>query len=122
MGLDEHDYEAPSGWLEDADDVLQDCLDTFSARAWYQSEGGQPVEIPSGGIFRETHTEIDVQTGATVSSQQPNLDVRRTEIPAEAARADGDRVLVSGRTFAVRDVQKDGELGAKILLLELPTP
>lgn len=115
----EHDYGDPSGFLERADDVLQDCLDEFGVRASWKSAGAEPTLIPNGGIFREVHREVDPMTGATVTSQTPTLDVRRTEIPPEDELTDDDRVLVSGRTFEVRDVQKDGEVGAKLILHEI---
>ncbi|MEL6429737.1 MAG: hypothetical protein AAFR54_11210 [Planctomycetota bacterium] len=122
MAQPTHDYDAPDGWLADADDVLQDCLDTFGVAALYQREGAEPEPIPSGGVFRETHTEVNEVTGATVTTERPNLDVRRTEIPDEDDQRAGDRVHVSGRLFRIRDVQKDGELGLKLFLQEAPIP
>lgn len=117
----QHDYGDPQGFLASADDVLQRCLDTFGVEAFYQAFGAEPAQIPNGGIFRETHREIEEQTGMVVTSQQPTLDVRRTEVPAEVG--DNDRVLVgpegARRTFLVEDVQKDGEVGAKIFLNEV---
>lgn len=115
----EHDYEDPAGFLADADDVLQSCLDTFGVRAYYRRAGAEAELIPSGVIFRETHEEIDILTGVAVTSQKPTADCRRTEIPDADDLDDGDRLIVAGRTFRIDDIEKDGEVGAKMLLTQV---
>lgn len=103
-------------WSGMADDVLAECLDHFAVTAYFKPADGEWSEIESGGIFRETHKEIDPNSGVTVTTHQPTLDVRRTEIPDYDDLEDGDLVAVDGRVWEVVDVQKDGEVGARILL------
>lgn len=106
----------PNGYLQLADDVLQDCLDTFGIPAEFRPAVGAPYAIPSGGVFRERHEEVDPVTGTPVTSLQPMLDVRRSEIPHDDDLDDDDRIFVRGRLWEILDVQKDGETGCKILL------
>lgn len=103
-------------WSEMADDVLSECLSHFAETASFKPAGGEWAEIESGGIFRETHKEIDPATGASVTTHQPTLDVRRSEVPDKDDLDDDDRVFADDRVWEVVDLQKDGEGGARILL------
>lgn len=112
----------PNGWLQLADDVYQDCLETFAIPAEYRPANGAPFQIPNGGVFRETHEEVDPVTGVPVTSLQPTIDVRRSEIPHDDDLDDGDRIFVRGRLWEILDVQKDGEVGAKVMLNQVEEP
>lgn len=97
--------------------ALASCLRTWGRLVEYQRQGALPFVLPSGGIFRETFTTVDLSNGSTVSSITPTIGIRRSELPAQYGRS--DYVIVAGRLFLVREVQKDGEVGAKVFLHEV---
>jgi hypothetical protein len=107
----------PAGALGDFDLVLDACLHAFPDPVEYQPHEGDPYILPSPGIFRRSHFEVDPDTGAKVTSEQPVLGVRRGELPA--TRSDLDVLIVRGTPYRLRDVQTDGETGARVFLHEV---
>lgn len=110
---------APTGAQGDWDDVIVACLETFGDEvlAEYQPAGGAPFILPHGVVFRAAHLEVDPETGAPVSSRQPHATARAAELPEDWTK--NDLLVVRGRLFRIRDIQPDGETGAKLVLHEV---
>ena len=78
---------------------------------------GEPVTLSRGsssyslrGIFSETFSEVDVDTGLSVTSKIPSLTITSADI--EITPKGNDRVTVAdGRSFMVRETRPDGEGG-----------
>jgi hypothetical protein len=81
--------------------------------------GGTPVVIR--GIFRSSHKELDLNSGAIVSSNQPLIGVRLADLlPSGQANRD-DVVTIGGFNYTVVEVMKDGE-GMATLRLNRKVP
>lgn len=102
------------GWKEQSAGMNAQCLATFGEEAVYTPAAGSPVTIR--GIFDEDHVELDMTTGAAVTSSSPVLSIRASDLVAAPKR--GDSVLVRGRTFAVVDWRPDSEDGGLVILRE----
>lgn len=114
---------SPEGPAGDFDFVLVDNLLEFGTPCEVQPAGGRPYLVAHGGIFRAAHTEVDVQSGTPVTTNQPNVGVRALEF-AEPWY-DADLVVAADRTgrsrlYRLHDVQPDGEAGRKLMLHEVP--
>ena len=102
-------------WQAAVNRILGSHLRIFGEKVTYLPVvGGQLALV---GIFNEIYTEVDPQSGAMVSTQQPNLGVRLADFRIKPAP--NDRVNVRGATYLVRDCQEDGEGGAKLLLTKV---
>ncbi|GHV50512.1 hypothetical protein FACS1894168_1720 [Deltaproteobacteria bacterium] len=70
---------------------------------------GEPVIVNGKtvtGIFRAEHEAVDVETGVAVSSVQPLLEVRESDLPETVD--DGDPVIIRGLAYVVADARPDG--------------
>lgn len=107
------------GWADMADRMLGVAVRTFSdtdadgeTRVEYLPKGGSP--IPLSAVFDAAHLSVDPSTGAPVSSTNPILGIRNSDLPSPPQQ--GDRVTVRGILYHVLDAQPDGVAGS---LLEL---
>lgn len=88
---------------------------------------GEPVTLSRGstsyqldGIFSEVFSDVDVDTGLRVTSEQPSLIVNAEDLPVEPQG--NDRVTIQdGRQYVVRETRKDGEGGLILLLYQAQT-
>lgn len=108
-----------AAWDEASGQVLDDTLEEFGDPVTYVPAAGEPFELAGGGVFSDRWEGVDPDTGATISSTQPNLVVRRSEWPDSWTTA--DRVQVRGDTYEPRDVQPDGNPDAARIFLHLVT-
>lgn len=93
------------------DRALGAIKDAFGSSVTYTPTSGSPVTID--GVFNRRYYEL-VEGDVPVSTDQPNLLVRIADLAADPV--EGDEVTVSGQTYRVYRVEKDGE-GAALLLL-----
>ena len=89
--------------------------DTFGEIVTYEPLAGGPY-TPKG-VFNERFQFVDPDTEQVVSSQQPNLGVKRADLPADPVK--GDIVTVRGVQYRVHDSQEDGEGWVKFLMYEV---
>lgn len=113
------------GWHDMADRMLGVAVRTFSAPMveFLPGGGGVPVVLASA-VFDTAHIEVDPETGAPVSSNNPVLGVRMSDLPAPPI-PDSDRIRVSNMpaamswangTYRISDAQNDGVAGATLYL------
>ncbi|WP_349616931.1 head-tail joining protein [Azotobacter salinestris] len=102
-------------WSGMANRMLGVAVRTFSEPSVYWlTDGVEPgVELPQA-VFDSAHVEIDPETQAPVSSTNPVLGVRLSDLPNE--RTPRDRVRVRDQLYRISDVQPDGVAGALIVL------
>lgn len=86
----------------------------FKTPAEYTPAGRDMVCI--AGVFDKAASIVDPNTGATISSNQPQLGIRLADLPV--APSNGDMVRIDGVDYKVYDCQGDGEGGALLLLHE----
>lgn len=81
-----------------------------------------PFTFTINGIFDETYSEVDSETGAAVMSKNPRLTVAQTELEEKAGQEidedpeNGWELSVRGSKYFVQSPQSDG---AGLLLLDL---
>lgn len=69
------------------------------------------------GIFSETFSDVDVDTGLRVTTEIPTLILKADELAIEPVG--NDRVTVAdGRQFLVRETRSDGEGGLILLMYQ----
>ncbi len=88
-------------------------LTTFGEPVVFHIEG-QPQALAGRGVFTAMHQEVDASTGVAVSSVQPVLEVRQTDLPA--IPTEGDAVTVQGALYLIVDVRPDGHGFLKLML------
>lgn len=99
-------------WADAVNRILSSSLSVFGEAVTYLPVTGGSRAMR--GIYNELYVEVDPETGAMVSSQQPNLGVRLSDFPVRPKP--GDRFTVRNVTYKLRDCQEDGEGGAKLIL------
>lgn len=92
------------------------ALAVFGQDVLYTPAGGGSSSTVRG-VFRSSHRELDVTTGAVISSNQPVIGVRLADLPNGTANRD-DRVTVGGVGYSVIEVQRDGEGMATLRLVK----
>lgn len=104
-------------WGSMADLMLGVAVRTFSAPAgtvFWLVDGVEPgIELPQA-VFDSAHVEVDADTGAPVSSNNPTLGVRLSDLPGEPTSR--DRIRVGGVLYRISDVVPDGIAGCLLIL------
>lgn len=80
---------------------------------WNLSAGGTE-ELT--GVFSETYTAVDPDSGVAVQSVQPNLFVKLSDLP-DGYSLENDTLTISGATYKVDESRVDGE-GTTTLFLK----
>mgnify|MGYP002626069193 CR=1 FL=1 len=105
-------------WKDIADCANVATRDTFGEAWEYRPPAGTPSYALTA-VFDEPHLEIEF--GADViphSASGPTLDLRLADLPvAPVTRATVTRVS-DGKSWVVSDVERDGNGGALLRLLE----
>lgn len=106
-------------WPHMADRMLGVAMRVFAHRdqagqsvVQYRPKGGASYTIEA--TFDNSHAQVDASTGVQVSSTNPILGVRLSQLAALPQK--GDRVSVAGTLYAVVDYQPDGVAGANLEL------
>lgn len=68
------------------------------------------------GVFDESYTEPDPQTGQKITSQRPSVVLALGDLPARPERE--DQFLIRGKLYLVRKIEPDGKGAARIFLSE----
>lgn len=113
------------GWHGMADRMLGVAVRTFSAPLVELIPGGVGAPVPlAQAVFDTAHIKVDPDTGAPVSSNNPILGVRMSDLPAPPV-PESDLIRVSGLppamawangTYNISDAQPDGVAGAVLYL------
>ena len=88
-------------------------LTTFGEPVVFHMEG-QAQALPGCGIFTAAYHEVDVSSGVAVTTVQPVLEVRQSDLPA--LPTEGDAVTVQGCLYLIVDVHPDGYGYLKLIL------
>jgi len=88
-------------------------LTTFGEPVVFHIEG-QPQALAGRGVFTAIDKQVDASTGVAVSTVQPVLEVRQTDLPATPT--EGDAVTVQGVLYLIVDVRPDGHGFLKLML------
>jgi hypothetical protein len=106
-----------------ANRMLGVCTKTFSKSGVYFIPAGigSPVLLDRA-VFDSAHVQIDPQTNAPVSSENPILGVRLSDLPNKPISTDIIRVVdgVTTTDYRIGDVQPDGVAGALLFLRRKP--
>jgi hypothetical protein len=103
-------------WADRVARINRSAVRNFAQPATYYDATDEPTQVQ--GVFSRTWIRIDPGTGAEISSEQPNLAVRLSDLPEEPAE---DRLVeVEGQPlpFTISEVQRDGQGMAVLLLYE----
>ena len=103
-------------WNDHRNRLLGIAMKTFGGKdpVTYTPVSGAPVSIM--GVFNEAYQPIDNATGLPLSSTQPALGVRLSDLPAAPRK--GDKATIKTKTYKVMDSHPDGGGGAILLLHE----
>ncbi len=85
---------------------------TFGEPVTLFQEGQAPLALT--GIFKAEHEAVNVQTRVPVSSVQPMVELRESEMPDGVE--EGDSLLIRGKRYFVVDVRPDGYGTFKVFL------
>lgn len=94
------------------DGVMESCTAAFGEEISYTPVGGSPVTIRA--IVDMEFQQVDPNTGAIVSSNQPMIGVRDSDLAAVPAL--GDICTVRGVNYRVIERQQDGQAGTRLIL------
>lgn len=104
-------------WDAMANRMLGAAVRAFSSTAdavTWLAAGVEPGTPLPNAVFDTAHIEVDADTGAQVSSVNPTLGVRLSDLPNTPTSA--DRVRVRGVLYRIADVVPDGVAGSLLIL------
>lgn len=104
-------------WGSMADRMLKVAVRTFSepdSTVYWLAEGVEPGITLPHAVFDSAHIEVDADTGAPVSSNNPTLGVCLSDLPNEPTSR--DRIRARGVLYRISDVVPDGVAGCLLLL------
>jgi hypothetical protein len=99
--------------------VLAPCQAVFGEPATFTPVASAPgaPSFAGRGIYTERSVDVQLVDGSVLSSAEKWLDIRLSEIAIVPAQ--GDRVALRGKLFAIEDLDEDGQGGARLTLKEL---
>ena len=89
-------------------------LAAFGVPVVYAPAVGAPVTVT--GIFDAAWERLDVSTTG-ITSVGPMVFVRLGDLPVDPEQ-DTPAITIGGKGYAVKEVQRDGQGGAKLMLYE----
>jgi len=102
-------------WADMANRMLGVAVRTFNeVGVVYTPAGGSPLSLMA--VFDDAHLRVDPGTGAPISSTNPIMGIRNSDLPAAPRK--GDTVLVRGVRYRVIEAQPDGVAGSLLELQE----
>ena len=109
----------PLGFDELADGAQEAIKCTFgeTQTVEYRPITGAPYDIVA--VYNDRHQQIDPDTERLVSSNQPTLGVKLSDLTAVPVK--GDKVFITKRAkeYIVHDSQEDGEGWSELFLYEV---
>jgi hypothetical protein len=91
---------------------MEACEQTFGEEITYTPDGGSPVTIRA--IVDMEFEQVDPATGAIVSSNQPMIGIKDSDLAATPAP--GDTCIVRGTEYKVIERREDGQSGTRLML------
>jgi hypothetical protein len=91
---------------------MESCKQAFGEEITYTPNGGSPVTLQA--IVDMEFEQVDPQTGAIVSSNQPMIGVKDSDL--EDTPAPGDTCTVRGQNYKVIERREDGQAGSRLIL------
>lgn len=107
----------PLGFDEITSDMHECIKDTFGETetvTYKPTTGPEKVIV---GVFNTRHTVVDPDTEQVLSSNQPTLGVKLSDL--DAAPVKGDLVNIRSQDYRVHDSQEDGEGWSELFLYEV---
>lgn len=102
-------------WTQAKDAAIKAGIATFGESVEYHPQLALPLDIRA--IFDAAYVPVDPQTGVSIGSAVPTLDLRLADLPQSPSP--GDRCIVRGDFYRVVSFQPDGQGAAKLLLHKL---
>lgn len=100
------------GWRDLTEQVMESCEATFGEEITYTPNGGAPLTIRA--IVDMEFEQVDPQTGAIVSSNQPMIGVKDSDL--DFVPTPGDTCVVRDKNYRVIERQQDGQSGTRLIL------
>ena len=105
----------PKGSFKDLYGGLLDvALPTMGETVCYRSKRGGVFTI--NAVFDENAIDIDPDTEEFVSSNNPRIGIKLSDLPVTPL--ENDRVDIGKLKFKVKEVREDGQGGAEIFLFK----
>lgn len=100
-----------------AAEVLGPVMAEFGEAIVYLPRHASPIPI-ADAVFDEESAEVQIGEDAQVSTQRkPVLGIRAALVPC-AAQSDRVRIVRTGKTYVVKDVEPDGHGHLKLTLMQ----
>lgn len=94
--------------------VIEALLTVHGEPIIYKGDGSLSHAL--SGVFDETFSEIDPDTGRNVTSQTPSILLAVGDLPARPVR--DDEFEIRGKIYLVHKFEPDGKGAARIFLSE----
>jgi len=101
-------------WDSKVQNLLGHCTSAaaFGGTVTHLPKIGQSQDF--NGIWSETYLAVNPEDGVMVSSADPNVGVRLSDLKTQPQK--GDVIVRRGIRYFVRNVERDGEGGATLIL------
>lgn len=99
-------------WQNLTENLARAEIATFGEDAMYTPKAGSAFAVKV--IFNNHSVDIDQDSGLAVLSDQPSVGVKNSDFLQEPKN--GDKVVIRGENFVVRNIDRDGESMTHLML------
>jgi uncharacterized protein YraI len=104
-------------WKDISANITDQCVGAFSEAIeihYYNSETVEFEVAYSSGVYDSDYKQIDMQTGAVISSNAPMIEVSLRSLARPLTKQ--DKIQVRNILYKIKEVQPDESGAIKILL------
>ncbi len=100
--------------------VLNVGVTVFGDRVVVYPLASRPGRAPynARGVYNSQFLNVEMQDGTVFSDQQTTLGIREAEFQHLPVRGDQIKIVKTGKTYWVRDSNRDGQGGTMLQLAE----
>jgi hypothetical protein len=102
-------------WDEIPNMLMDNAVEIFGVDCVFNpKDGGESSEFKA--IFDNKYTVVDKPTGMSIQTSAPNISLNLSDLSQTPKK--GDEVVIGEKTYQIKEINPDGQGGAKALLYE----
>lgn len=104
-------------WQEISESIADTCIDTFSESIqihYFNKELNNYTVKDSKAIYDSDYKQIDMQTGAVISSNAPMIEISKRFMDTPITNK--DKIYARGVLYKIKEIMPDSSGAVKVML------